>query len=70
MLYPVEAEHDVHDRKSSSHLSIRLSFYRAHRASFQKAKCPKCPMQLAKAVGFPDGTITVPRWDITLAQAS
>jgi hypothetical protein len=60
MLYPVEAEHDVHDHKSSRHPSIGLSFYCAYCASFQKAKCPKSPFGYQSSCFFPDGATTCP----------
>jgi hypothetical protein len=69
MLYPVEAERDVHDRKYSRQPSIGLSFYCAHRASSRRPSAPNVHSG-AKAVFFPDGTTTVSRWEITMVQAS
>jgi len=62
MLYPVEAEHDVHDRKSSPHPSIGLSVLLCPPCFIPEGQVPQMSIQVTKAVVFPDGTTTVPRW--------
>jgi hypothetical protein len=52
MLYPVEAEHDVHDRKSSPHPSIGLSILLCPPCFIPEGPSAQMSIRVTKAVVF------------------